>query len=249
MTKKIISITAIVLVTALLLSLSVFAFFTDNVAKAINAITGTVRVLVSEPEIQTTYLGTGYSSTIQNWNPGDVNKIKWNIENKGNKSVDTRHIIYLFWDVDVAEDIHEIGSMYLYPTVKTDGNAWTETDVATDIAAGAANALGKVEVQYDVVNTGGTGTKTRIGYRYIFNSDVLAGVGAVGAEDGANDSTEVVGGGSKNDGDKYKDFLEFFIAFDPSVNSTMQDQPFEAQIVTQVKQHRNTNDTDWKTVA
>ncbi len=231
-------------------AISAYAVFSDKELNLTVGKVGTVKVAQENLQIQTQDGTQNYGQALSNWNPGDVNRIRWDVINQGNKSIDTRNTVYLYWDVQ--DDIREYGTrggtsaipgtMYLYPAFHANGSEYTDAQIAADILAGAPNAL----VQDDMTEISAEGG-TRYGYRYTFTGDTLAGVGS-GAETQAHDSSEP-GGAQPDDDSRTQDHLELKIAFDPRVSVNLMGVPFQIDVVTEAKQHRNTNDDDWAVIS
>jgi len=242
--RKLLIVIPLAVLAVMAMIVTAVALFSDYVAKREGGTAGMVKVVQEGLEIQTKQGKQEFSETLNNWNPGDVNRLRWRVENKGSKSVDTRNIVWLYWDVET--DIHEYyvnttpGTMYLYPAFSAvDGTELSDAAIRANILAGANGALCKVDTT--VLDLGGG--VTRVGYRYEFDGDVLSGVG-LGAENDAADHSES-GLPMANDSENAADVLELKIAFDPRTNITMMDVPFKVQVITQAKQHRNSTDNDW----
>jgi hypothetical protein len=250
MRKKIIIGLVSTLIILTLLIGSTVALFSDAANANLSGKAGTVSVDQKDLEIQKEYGGEFGSVTdsplIKNWNPGDTNVLRWKVENKGTKSVDTRNTVVIYWDEPTpnnsvqSEDIKEWGTMYLYPTKHSNGSAYTNAQVKDDILNNNADdAVIKVDTTLISTPDG-----FRWGYVYTFVGDTLNGVGT-NAETG--DATEGAYPGY-NDSSNVEDHLEFQLAFHPHTPITYMGYNFVIRVITEAKQHRNTNSSDWETV-
>ena len=251
--KLIIGIIASV-VTLMLLMGSVVAMFSDSDIIKLGGKVGNVQVTQENLELQKEYGVNDYGAVngstpiISKWNPGDTNILRWKVVNRGNKSVDTRNTIVIYWDEptpntsEQAKDIKEWGSIYLYPTKHSNGTAYTNAQVKANILTGSASdALIKVDSTLITTPTG-----SRWGYVYTTKGDSLAGVGT-DAENTNSDWSEAAYPNT-DDGVKYEDYLEYQLAFHPHAPVTFMNYKFVVKVITEAKQHRNTADSDWQLV-
>ncbi|MCL2332566.1 MAG: hypothetical protein FWC54_03650 [Actinomycetia bacterium] len=176
-------------------------------------------------------------SQLTAWAPGDINALRWKIDNLGSKSIDLRYTLRLYWNEGPGMtqlDDESAGSplwaedpyIYLYPATMSDA------DIHADLNSAKPSrfiALGTADVQY--TNAAGA---LRFGYSYRFTGATLDGAGQA-AETG--DATTP--GATSDSG-------EFKIAFAPGAPAGFMNRKLAVALYVEGKQHRNTTDSDWR---
>ena len=219
------------------------AFFTDRQQAVFTANAGTLQVSVSE----LAFLPVGSSvsepvvsgNKITAWAPGDINTIQWSVDNLGNKSVDLRYTIRLYWDkgLGLATSSNEPAEsalwaespyIYLYPATMSDA------DITKDLNSSSPSKfidMGSSDAEY--VNGSGA---VRYGYLYTFADVTLDGTG-----DNAETGDATVSG-AKSDTQKFK------IALAPNAPAGFMNRNLVFELLVDGKQHRNTTDSDWSLI-
>ncbi len=240
MLKRHLPITIVTVIAIFLLSATVaFAMFTDTGKKAVAGAIGTVKI--SNDLKMKNNSGTWSDSGVSNWNPGDVNGLRLQVQNLGNKSVYTRTTFSIFWDE--VPDLAEAGVIYLYPANMTDN------EIRADIATG--NPTKAINVGTEQTYTTLTGT-TRKGFRFVLDGDVLDGTG-LGKEtgDASEQNYNVPGAGtgaSTDDSLTTIDNIEFKLAFNANAISTYMGKKYKIEVITEARQYRNAT-SDWTDAA
>jgi len=218
------------------------AYLTDRQQFSLVAPTGTVEVsapdlvfLVSDSSASEPVVS---SDTILAWSPGDINTIQWTVENLGNKSVDLRYIMNIYWNdgFDLAGTDNEPTDsalwseapyIYLYPASMTDA------EITADLSSGSPAQfidIGTSNVQF--TNAAGA---IRYGYTYTFGGVTLDGVGH-------NAETGDAPAGASSDVQQFK------IALSPETPAGFMNRSLTLQLFVEGKQHRNTSDSDWSLI-
>ena len=246
MKKRIALAFASLLAAALLLSQLItptLSYQTDRKTVAAGARAGTV--VVSTPDL--TWLSTDTSSEatvvagdhLTIWNPGDINAAHWEIDNLGNKSIDLRYTIRLYWNEgpgmtqfqnESAGSLlwDEAPFIYLYPATMAD------EDIRVDMVSTTPSqfiAIGTSDVQYTNASSA-----VRYGYSYTFKGATLDGVG-----DNAETGDATVPGATS-------DVEGFKVAFAPDAPAGFMNRTLVLALYVEGKQHRNTTDSDWHLV-
>lgn len=235
--KKIILVGALLVVLILLIIGTMYAFFFDGATGNFDVTAGTVKLKANEVgsldvliELDPDGDDTDYVNNMLPpeqgaiWNPGEVRTIEWTVENIGNKSVYTRNLLMIAWDVPV--DMPELGVLYIYP------EAMTDDDVRTDIDGGALNAI---PIGPDTYNVKATNNDTK-GYWYVFLGNVLDGVGT-----GAEDTDSRTPGSSTHDlpDNTFSQTLRFKIAFSAYAPLAYQNLDIYMKLEAEALQFRN----------
>ncbi|MCL2488276.1 MAG: hypothetical protein FWE80_06285 [Oscillospiraceae bacterium] len=199
---------------------------------------GQVHIRQENLGIETSYKSDNFGEKVEQWDPGDVNKLRWEVRNLGGRSAATRNTILLYWDVPVGEDIREYdhtdadgnpkpGTLYIYPTVHPDGAPYTQEQVQADMLAGAADALCKTDTTLIDTSAGG-----RLGYTYTALGGVLAGFDA-----------------ESNTGETGTDKLAYWIAFHPRAPVTLMGREFILTVITEARPYSGSGDDEWTVVS
>ena len=240
-------VTGIVVIISLLLSLCLYiptlAYLTDSQLKSAAAQAGTVQLGAPNLSFAQVDPDTGepivFGDPPTAWEPGDIHMILWDINNLGNKSVDLRYTVRIYWDEGsgmAATDNETQGSplwaespyLYLYPATMSDG------DIRADMDSGAPDQfidIGGSDVKY--ANASGS---TRYGYSYAFAGATLDGAGQ-NAETGDAD----VSGATS-------DTVAFKLALSSNAPAGFMDRKLVFDLTVEAKQHRNTNDGNWSLI-
>ena len=219
------------------------AYLTDAQKKSANAQAGAVKVsapnltflpvdpLKTEPVINGSHLTV--------WDPGDINTIQWEIDNLGNKSVDLRYTVNIYWNEGpgmAVTDNEPAGSplwaeapyVYLYPATMSDA------EITADMNSGNPNrfiAMDGSDAAY--TNTAGA---ARYGSLYLFTGNTIDGVGQ-NAETGDATIPDATG-----------DIQEFKLALSPNTPAGYMNRTLNFSLSVEGKQHRNTTDSDWSLI-
>jgi len=247
MRKRIGIAALLVLATVLMLGLTLrptLAYMTDNDQTRRGARAGTIAIedpglrwLASEAASSETTI-SGSSMTV--WNPGAINTLQWGIASAGNKSIDLRYTIRLYWNEgpgltqsqDESADSPlwaEQPFIYLYPSTMAD------EDITLDLNSGnpsAYLAIGTSDVKY--TNASGS---VRYGYSYTYKGATLDGVG-----DNAETGDATIPGATS-------DLESFKVAFAPDAPAGFMGRTLVVALYVEGKQHRNTTDSDWSLVS
>jgi len=236
--NKMMIVVILLLLSLIILTGAALSWFTDFVSQSVTATAGTVKLndvalLIEQEQADPVnpddeIMG---ATSLVNWNPGDVNSIKWVISNAGNKSVITRNSLNIVWDTEI--DLPETTSVFIYPATMTDA------EIKTDISNGAT---GKVNVGTDD-KTITTSNGIRTGYSFQFLGNILDGVG-VGAEfeEGRNAGTTIT-----------SQVVRYKIAFASSAGNEFQAKPLYIGFRIDAIQYRNSEvitvgDSKWSSV-
>lgn len=231
-------IAAISLLIFVLVSVTALAAFSDYENMQTDARVGTVRIDDIDLQIKDVPVaasGTGdFGDGISNWNPGDANLVKWDVINLGNKSIDTRNTIVLYWDED--PDLPEAGIIYLYPADMDDA------DILTDIRSGDPQFNIDMGTDDHEIDLGGG--VTRYGFVYTFESDSLDGTGSA-AETGDSTNVDYITTGDERLATS--DHIQFKLVLSPKAPAVYMSKHFAINVITEARQHKNSS--DWTEVA
>ena len=184
-------------------------------------------------------MSVGTDNSLRLWAPGDVNTLRWDIDNLGSASIDLRYTLQIYWNEGpgmTSLTNESAGSalwaeapfIYLYPSTMADA------DILTDLSSGSPSAfiaIGSSGVQYK--NASGA---TRFGYSYTFAGATLDGVGK-----------NAVTGDATTPG-ATSDRQEFKLALAPDAPAGFMSRTLVCALQVEGKQHRNTTDSDWHLV-
>ena len=247
-TQTYIKITALTLVATVALFCRLYAptlaYQTDQRQETTQAQAGSVQVSVRDlgflPGDPAREEPTGAGERLTLWGPGDINTIHWETRNLGNKSVDLRYVVSVYWDegpgLEAGSDEPtssalwtEAPYVYLYPATMSDAAITADLNSASPAQF---IALGSSDVA--LVNAAGA---RRFGYSYTFDAGVLDGAGA----DAETGDATISGATSE--------VREFKIALAPDAPAGFMDRLLAFALRVEAKQHRNTTVSDWSLVA
>ena len=214
---------------------STLAYMTDNQQVTMSAQAGTVQIngpniqfLPSDSNVGEPVI-SGNKITV--WDPGDINIIQWQVDNLGNKSVDLRYQINLYWNEGpgmLPTDNEPTDSplweekpyVYLYPATLTDEEIRADMESATP---SKYIAIGNSDVEYH--NSDGA---TRYGYSFMLNGVTLDGVG----ENAETGDATIPGGTS--------DLVQYKIALSLNTPAGYMGRTLQFDLQVEAQQHRNT---------
>lgn len=185
------------------------------------------------------------------WNPGDVMTVHWSVENTGNKSVVTRHIVSLYWENNNLSTYgNQKDIVYIYPENTSASKIFAEQfptasnqflkDITKYKSACMSTCsykqLGSMSTVY------ANGKKYNCGYSFIVYGDALDGTGE-GSEIG--DAFEQNYSTIFDETLANKDELAFKLCLSSAANNYTQGQKLVIKVETQAIQYRNTSDAEW----
>ena len=157
---------------------------------------------------------------VSNFNPGDMADFSYEISNDGNKSVDVRETIVLKSSVAMDAATQAEFELYRANDVEQAANgAYVPKNGAQPITEGVNRVV----------------ANDNMSIKYIIDEYVLNGTGAnAEVEDGVDASTHE---------------SDYVLVFRDSSSNAFQGAELTVDLLAEAKQHRNTDDNTWATVA
>lgn len=234
-----IKIAAALCVALALVTVTAYAMFSDDDFGLAKGQVGSVKlddINFQIKDVPVEASGSGeFGKKISNWNPGDANTIKWDVINKGNKSIDTRNTLIIYWDEE--PDLKENGIIYLYPTSMSD------KEILEDLRSDKPSKF--IQIDYDDTKTIETANGTRKGIVHTFEGDILDGQG-LGAETGDHERNGHIG--SVDEHSTTKDHIEMKLVLSPNAPAIYMGKKVVVNVITEAKQYRNSTPI-WTEVA
>lgn len=219
------------------------AFFKSSDEKTIQTTNGTVTINQTSLKIadatDSALNDSSFSKNIQ-WEPGDIKALKMDVENNGNKSIATRHTLYIYWDGEMSDLSNYKNLLYLFPY-----NVSNDQIKQQMLAKNVTSNINIGDYSDSFVLDG----ITHKGYKYTFYGDLLDGVGSH-AETGDADEVNYANPKSiYDDSSKTKDTVNYKLALSNYANALTSNKKVKIVIVTEAMQARNTNTDTWKVVS
>lgn len=206
--KKVATGAALALSGALVVA-GTMAYFTDRQDASASATAGSVDISVTENW-----------QDIDNFNPGDIQGLNYEIANIGNKSVDVRETLVVKSSVPMTDGEQLEFEIYNRGDVTQNAaGAYVPNEGVSPIATGGNR----------VVSDDGTTVK------YIIDEYVLNGTGAAAETEAGINAT------SKE--------MDYVLVFSDEAQNKFQSAEATVELLAEAKQHRNTDSDSWSTVS
>lgn len=175
------------------------------------------------------------SKQIDDWEPGDVDLVTWNVKNIGTAAVYTRNKIQIYWNEDVPNNSQYI---YLYPA------NMIKEEIIEDFKKGE-------DSQYAIDVTSGTITldsgEEKNGIEYSLLGDSLDGSEMVGKSKEINYNS-VDFDKTTDDSSTTEDTIAFNILLSPKTSYLFAGKTITIKVVTEAMQYTDEGKAEWKIV-
>lgn len=172
---------------------------------------------------------------LSNWDPGDVNMIKWDVKNIGTAAIYTRNRLRIYWNEDVADSEQVI---FLYPA------NMSKSEIIEDYKKGESS---KYAIKANVGDITLEDKTIKKGIEYSFFGDPLDGSEMVvnGTEINYNSPDFE----SKTDETiSTEDNIAFNILLSPDITFLYGGKTLTMEVVTEAMQHTDDGKAEWKIV-
>lgn len=220
-------------ITALTIAgLSIAAVTANNIVQK-NITSGSVEV--ENINLQLQDQSGNFVKELPNWDPGDVNMIKWNVKNIGTAAIYTRNKLRIYWNEEI-EDSKQV--IFLYPA------NMSKSEIIEDCKKGESS---KYAIQVDVGDVTLDDKTVKKGIEYSFFGDALNGSEMVinGTEINYNSPDFEV---RTDETSPTEDNIAFNILLSPDTTFLYGGKTLTIEVITEAMQHTDDGKSEWKIV-
>lgn len=221
------------LITALTIAgLSIAAVTANNTIQK-KVTSGTVEVESINLQLQDK--SGNFVKELPNWDPGDVNMIKWNVKNVGTAAIYTRNRLRIYWNEDI-EDSKQV--IFLYPA------NMSKSEIIEDYKKGESS---KYAIKANIGDITLEDKTIKKGIEYSFLGDALDGSEMVvnGTEINYNSPDFEA---KTDETSPTEDNVAFNILLSPDTTFLYGGKTLTIEVVTEAMQHTDDGKAEWKIV-
>ncbi len=194
---------------------------------------GTVQV--EEINLQLKDMQGNITKEIQDWEPGDVDLVTWNVKNIGTSAVYTRNKLQIYWNEEIASNNQVI---YLYPA------NMSRQEIIEDFKKGEDSNY-KLNITSGEINIDDNTIKKGIEYQFL--GDVLDGTKMTGNSKEVNYNSESFEN-TTDDNSEVEDKIAFNILLSPNTSYLYEGKTLTIKVITEAMQFTKEGKEEWQIV-